>query len=131
MSKAVEDNLHHPKTNFGAVPSPDTVAIMRRFLSTAVWKNAKSYEATAKHEYMVAPSKKGGDDTDFNLFAAAIRKFGYDKKFYSKTFRYCDFDGFTYWDCDPPDVPADLINRCPLDERCLPVWPELPAECEL
>ena len=129
MSKVVEDNLRNPKTNFGPCPSFEIVAKLREFLKTATFKGAKTYAAFAPHAYMVSPAKKGEDATGFDMFAAALRKFGYDKKFYSRTFRYFDFDGFTYWDCDPPNVKTDLINRCPYDPR-QPAWPKLPPDID-
>lgn len=129
MSKVVEDNLRNPKFNFGPCPSVETVAKLREFLKTAVFKGARTYVKFAPHAYMVSPEKKGENATEFDIFAAAVRKYGYDKKFYSKTFRYFDFDGYTYWDCAPPSVKADLINRCPFDPRCQPEWPKLPPEC--
>lgn len=87
----------------------------------------KIYRDKTKASGIYSPAKKGEDATGFDMFAAAIRRHGYDKKFYSRTFRYFDFDGFTYWDCDAPNVKADLINRCPYDPR-QPAWPKLPPD---
>lgn len=51
---------------------------------------------------------------DLTFAAGFIREHGYDEKFYSKTYRYYDCDGWKYWTMDDDITKTNLINRAKL-----------------
>lgn len=48
---------------------------------------------------------------EFNDVVMMIRHFGYDTRFWSKTYRYWDCNGFNYWTMGAPIPETTLINR--------------------
>jgi len=82
----------------------------RKYISSVRWIFAKTYAATAPHEYTLR-KEKPGLDADFVSFVKLIRVKGYDAKFWDKTHRYLDIDGHQYWTMGDPLEDTILINR--------------------
>ena len=87
---------------------------IRLFIARSLWTFAKTMPATP-HEY--TQRKHAQMDEQFVDFVKHIRAFGYDKRFFSKTFRYLDFDGWQYWTMGS-DIPSTIIiNRAHLNQE--------------
>lgn len=78
---------------------------IRTFINNAKWKftNYKN----KPHIYTV----RGWNNEGFTYFVKAIRLLGEDKPFFSKTFRYFEFDGYKYWTMGYPIRETIIINR--------------------
>lgn len=87
-----------------------------QFIKKQKWIFAKTYAKTAPHEYvMVFPNSNLEFKEQALKFNALIEKEGYNRKFYSRTFRYINIDGYRYWTADCGNG-SWSINRCPEDD---------------
>lgn len=77
----------------------------RKFIKSCDWIFAKTYAATAPHEYIVKEKLSKESQDEFDWFAQLIDKEGYEDKFYEKTFIYLPIDDKKYWHME------NLINR--------------------
>jgi len=59
----------------------------------------------------------------FAAFVDLIKSHGYDQKFYSKTFRYLDLDGWCYWTMGLPTESTGGINRAETHREDYPIVP--------
>ncbi len=91
------------------------------FISKETFINAKTYEKTAPHEYIVCKI----DDSDpqrrseFEWLVLFIRRNGYPKKFWSKEYTYFDYEGYSYWTMGDPLETTWILNRAiKNDPRC-------------
>jgi len=82
---------------------------IRKYIAKVEWINAKTY-TTAPHEYVLKTAKPELE-SDFISFVKFIRSNGYDEKFWNKTYRYFDIDGYQYWAMDDVIEKTVLINR--------------------
>ena len=88
-----------------------TEAEFKAFVGRHPFRFAKSM-SDIPHAYIVR--KNVNDEENWKKAVMFIRENGYDKKFYSKTFRYYDLDGYCYWTMgDPLDVTI-ILNRAKL-----------------
>lgn len=85
---------------------------MIEFIKEQKWIFAKTYAKTAPHEYIVR--EKCTNEKMFVDFVMKIRLEWYDKKFYSKNFKYLDFEWYTYWTYWDPIETTYILNRVPL-----------------
>lgn len=79
------------------------------YIASVRWQFAKTMPKNP-HWYTVRtwnPDKV----EQFEALAQAIIDHGYDKKWWSMTYRYFDIDGFTYWFMEDTAKEAVLINR--------------------
>lgn len=81
---------------------------IRAYIAENEWKFAKTM-ARIPHAYNL--KERSTDREAFEKFVVYIRVHGYDKKFFSKTFRYLDVDGYSYWTMGSPLSITKLINR--------------------
>lgn len=81
------------------------------FIANNTWIFAKTYAATAPHEYLVKRSLSQEDQETLVEFAYFIKENGYKKLFGSMEFTYYDIDGWMYWTMDEDVSKTDLINR--------------------
>jgi hypothetical protein len=95
----------------------DDERFLRGFIARSHWRFATTYAKTAPHYYTVNPAERGGSGADFVAVVLLIRAHGVDRQFWSKTFRYLDFEGHSYWECGGPPEDAGVINRVPLPSR--------------
>lgn len=82
---------------------------LRNYIHSVIWKNAKTYESFAPHEYTVV-HWNAEKTQEFRWFARLIKQIGKDEKFGKTTYRYLTFEGYKYWIMSAPDY-ATLINR--------------------
>lgn len=83
-------------------------AEIRKLIGSLNWTFAKSMPEIP-HEYIVIenyPEKSN----QIEEFIAEIEKNGYEKSFYSKTYKYLEIDGYKYW------VIGNIINRAKIEE---------------
>jgi len=74
------------------------------------WTFAKTMKSIP-HEWLVSKDWTDSNErANFTLFCHAITYYGYPKRFFSKTYKYFDVDGYHYWIMTDPDE-AWLINR--------------------
>ena len=70
-----------------------------------MWKNAKTYEKFAPHEYIV----KQEQPSLYEKYAEKIKKYGKDEPFilfgYTKTYRYFYSGSYKYW------IVGNILNR--------------------
>jgi hypothetical protein len=100
--------------------NPMTDENIRLFIAKSTWMFAKTMPATP-HEY--TQRKRAQSDDEFVEFVKHIRAFGYDERFFSKTYRYFDFDGWQYWTMGF-DLPTTIIiNRAKLNREEHPKSP--------
>lgn len=81
------------------------------FLSKAPCKWAKSYADRAPHWYILVSACPGELTEEFYWFVQAIKDFGYQEKFWSKTFTYLNVGEYKYWSMEQPHEKAILINK--------------------
>ena len=97
-----------------------TTENIRFFIAKSTWTFAKTMPAPP-HEY--TQRRDAQLDEEFVEFVEHIRAFGYDESFFSKTYRYFDFDGWQYWTmgCELPST--IIINRAKLHREERPASP--------
>lgn len=88
----------------------NAAGFIRKYIASVRRIFAKTYAATAPHEYTLR-KEKPELDVDFVSFVKLIRAEGYDAKFWNKTHRYLDVDGHQYWTMGTPIEDTILINR--------------------
>lgn len=81
------------------------------FLSKAPCKWAKTYADRAPHWYILVSACPGELKEEFYWFVQAIKDFGYQEKFWSKTFTYLNVGEYKYWSMEQPHEKAILINK--------------------
>jgi len=86
---------------------------VRCFINSVKWQEAKTYRDTFPHEYTVSNWIGSRKDlfNKFYSFVEYIRKNGYQKKFFKKTYTYLDVDGYQYWTMGNPICETTVINR--------------------
>ena len=89
-----------------------TDEVIRSFIAKSTWTFAKTMAITP-HEY--TQRKHAQSDEEFVEFVKHIRAFGYDERFFSKTYLYFDFDGWQYWTMGSELPITIIINRAKLD----------------
>ena len=60
-------------------------------------------------------------DDDFVAFVGIIRSHGYDERFFHRTYRYLDLDGWQYWTMGDRLEATTLINRAQLNREEKPI----------
>jgi len=83
---------------------------IKNFINKVKWTNAKTYEKSAPHEYIVR-AEIPQYENEFVNFTLFIRENGYKEKFYSKEFVYYDVDNFKYWTYGDPIETTTILNR--------------------
>ena len=78
------------------------------FVAAHEWTFAKSMPK-APHFYVVR--EKCRADDEFVEAETFIRKYGFPRKFFRKTFIYLDFEGNSYWTMGNPLAITKIINR--------------------
>lgn len=86
------------------------LSLFRGFIERQSWIDAKTYK-TAPHRYIVKTKLSEKDKKIFELFALFIRKYGYEAKFWSKSFIYYEIDGYKYWTYGDPIEDTIILNR--------------------
>jgi hypothetical protein len=81
---------------------------LRLFIAKSTWTFAKTMPETP-HEYTLR--KDAQVDLEFVEFVEHIRAVGYNERFFSKTFRYFDFEGWSYWTMGCDISITIIINR--------------------
>jgi mRNA-degrading endonuclease HigB of HigAB toxin-antitoxin module len=75
------------------------------FVNRQDWKNAKTYQKFAPHEYIVYEHLSSKNKKLFSEFARFIKVYGYDEYFYKTKYTYYNINGFKYW------VIENVMNR--------------------
>jgi hypothetical protein len=83
-------------------------------LPKATYKFAKSM-ANIPHAYTLRTT--WSNQQDFFTCVELIRKYGYEQKFFNKTYIYYNVGDYQYWTMGSPLEKTILINRALLDER--------------
>jgi hypothetical protein len=81
------------------------------FIARYDWKNSKSYEATAPHEYLVRKNIPAEDQDIFNSFIKYIRDHGIPERFWRQRYVYLYMYGWKYWTMGAPVTETTIINR--------------------
>jgi hypothetical protein len=89
----------------------DQLAKFTTFIVNNTWIFAKTYAATAPHEYLVKRNLSPVDQEILVEFAYFIKENGYKKLFGSMEFTYFDIGDWMYWTMDEDVSKTDLINR--------------------
>ena len=89
----------------------DQLVKFTNFIANNTWIFAKTYAATAPHEYLVKRNLSPEDQETLVEFAYFIKENGYKKLFGSMEFTYFDIDDLMYWTMDEDVSKTDLINR--------------------
>lgn len=89
---------------FDELTDADIVA----FIEANEWKFAKTM-ARFPHSYCL--KERCTDPDMFERFVMHIRKYGYEGKFFGKTFVYYDVGPYQYWTMGSPLHETILINR--------------------
>lgn len=77
---------------------------IEKFIQDQKWIFAKTM-AEIPHEYVVRGNLDKNNQKLFDAFAEFIKENGYQKKFYTKTYTYFNFDSYKYWSIE------DILNR--------------------
>ena len=80
----------------------------KAFVNSHEFRFAKSMP-DIPHAYIVRA--KVNQDELFTKAVQYVIDNGYDKKFYSKTYRYFDFEGYQYWSMGWPSNETTILNR--------------------
>jgi hypothetical protein len=77
------------------------------------WKDAKSYENIAPHQYIL----RGGHPESYAVMLEVVKREGIREKFTlrGKSYYYKYYypgDGYRYWFMWPQGGPTDVLNRC-------------------
>ncbi len=83
------------------------------FISKESFVNAKSYEKTSPHEYIVCKIDDNAPQwrSEFEWVVLFIRQNGYLKKFRRKEYIYFDHEGYSYWTMGEPLETTWILNR--------------------
>ena len=81
---------------------------VNEFISDNTWKFAKSMPKNP-HSYIVRDTCTSEDK--FLDFVVYIRAYGERRRFWSKTYIYLDFHGYSYWTMGNPLTETTIINR--------------------
>lgn len=85
------------------------ISEFNNFVNSHDWTFAKS-QPKNPHFYVVR--EKCRSDQEFINAVLFVRKHGVPRKFFSKTFVYYDFKGWSYWSMGLPiDYPTIILNR--------------------
>ena len=106
MSQKHEDEVY-PFVNEASVVDL-TDAELRKFIQYHKWIFAKSMPDNP-HEYTLRANSSS--DAMFCRFIMTVRRRGYGKRWYRKTYQYLDVDGWCYWTMGWPLEETILINR--------------------
>lgn len=84
------------------------------FISKESFINAKTYEKTAPHEYIVCKTddKDSKRRSEFEWIVLFIRRNGYPEKFWRKKYIYFDHEGYSYWTMGNSLENTYILNRC-------------------
>lgn len=85
------------------------MTIFDRFLESARWNWAKTYEKYAPHWYCVRD--EFGNDTLFDEVVKFMRENSRTEYFFKKPFQYFYHDGWKYWTMGNPINETTIINR--------------------
>jgi hypothetical protein len=83
---------------------------LQRLIDRCHFRRATSPEYRSKamaHEYVV-PDRQPDTVPLSQAMRRRIEEAGYDAKFFRRSFRYYNFNGWKYWFCE------NILNRCPL-----------------
>ena len=86
-----------------------TLDEIRKIVNKYKWKFAKSMPNTP-HWYIVRTEIN--NEHDYKAIYDFIKENGYKKKFFSKTYTYCDIDEYSYWYMTDNFDESIIINRC-------------------
>lgn len=93
-------------------PAAADLASARTFIATRRWREASTYRNTAPHEYTVREWRPAPQDqSDFDSFVTAIRRFGYADFYYRVRHLYWAIDEWKYWTMGWPVAETVVINR--------------------
>lgn len=90
-----------------------TISQITEFIDKNEWRFAKTM-AEIPHAYCLR--EKCNDANMFERFVMHIRKNGYKKSFFNKTYIYFDVGQFQYWTMGNPLHKTKLINRAKLQK---------------
>ena len=93
---------------------------LRKFVEASTWTSAKTMPQIP-HQYTLR--KNAQRDEEFAAFVEFINTHGYDSKFYSRTYRYLDLDGWQYWSMGHSVDSISLINRAKTNRPDNPIQP--------
>lgn len=97
-------------------PSADEVTWAQEFIAQRRWQEAKTYRATAPHEYTVRNWERGqGANEDFERFTVYVRRFGHADFFYRARHLYWVVDELKYWTMGWSVNETVVINRARTD----------------
>jgi len=80
-------NKDYLQDKYGAILIFDYDDIINKYINSARWQNAHSYQKTTPHEYTILQWNKDLEHT-FVEFVLHIRACGKTEKFYKITFKY-------------------------------------------
>lgn len=93
-----------------------------RFVADSQWQEAKTYAKTTPHQYCVKDKMQLQEEQNcFEDVVRLIRENGYDAPFFHTTFRYFNFEGYSYFTCDGAVAEQGVINRVLLKTDQLPL----------
>ena len=102
---------------------------LRKIIAASTWSFAKSMPQIP-HCY--TSRKNAPSDDDFVAFAAVIRSHGYDERFFSRSYRYLDIDGWQYWTMGNHPEATTIINRARLNREGRPIMKNpVPFVCSI
>ena len=88
----------------------------RNFVSKFKWTFAKTYAATAPHEYIVLGKVGLEHKSDFISIARFIREAGFKAYYFKRQGFFYILDEDYYWTMDENVEDTDLINRAKLSD---------------
>ena len=98
------------------MPSAADLASARTFIANRRWREASTYRHTAPHEYTVREWRpEPQDQSDFDAFVTAIRRFGYADFYYRVRHLYWAIDKWKYWTMGWPVAETVVVNRARVD----------------
>lgn len=87
---------------------------MRDFIEQNKWRNAKTYESFAPHEYVVKNNLSIEQQRQFERVVMYIRKNGYREKFMGKWYVCYNVNAHKYWTMGAPLYQTIILNRAKL-----------------
>lgn len=84
---------------------------LQTFIQANRWTNAKNYEQTAPHEYVVKGKLSAYQQRQFERVVMFIRRNGYQEKFGKYTYIYYNVGEHKYWTMGAPLYQTIILNR--------------------
>ena len=106
-----------PPDRYDAEASPLLVQRARDYIEAASWRFASTMAGIPHWYVMRARAHPAGLGGGHEALYLLIKQHGYERRFYSKTFRTIDLDGWKVWMI----TNGDFLNTAPLGEPFEPV----------